>query len=79
MQSQLRRRNLVDLLTSNPYRDELDITDRQAEDLRDAQKEIEADLAKEIAKLRRESPQQTDLKAQALAKNTGRRANRRCF
>ena len=52
MQSQLRRRNLVDILSSDPYRSELKITKDQTLELREAQNEIEADLKKEIAKLR---------------------------
>ena len=55
IQSQLRRRNLVDILTSNPYRDELDITDEQSERLRETQAEIEADLEKQIARLRQQA------------------------
>lgn len=52
MQSQLRRRSLVDILTSDPLKSELVITDRQSDELRQEEKEIEEDLAREIAKLR---------------------------
>ncbi len=52
MQSQLRRRSLVDILTSDPLKTELDITDRQTAELRQEEQEIEEDLAREIAKLR---------------------------
>lgn len=51
-QSLLRRRSLVDLLTSNPLRDQLEISDRQADDLREAEEEVEREIQEEIAKLR---------------------------
>lgn len=51
-QSRLRRRSLVDLLTSNPLKDQLDISDRQADDLREVEEEIERELQEEIKKLR---------------------------
>ena len=54
-QSQLRYRSLAELLTSDPLREELKITDRQSDDLLAAEKEIEADLARKIAKLRAEA------------------------
>jgi hypothetical protein len=52
MQSQLKRRSLVDILTNDPLKSDLDITDQQSEQLREEEKEIEEDLAREIAKLR---------------------------
>ena len=52
MQSRLRHQSLVDLLTSNPIKADLEISDDQAESLRKAEKEIEAELQREIAKLR---------------------------
>ncbi len=52
MQSQLRRRSLVDILTSDPVKSDLEITDRQSQELRQAEREIEEDLRKQIAKLR---------------------------
>lgn len=55
MQSQLRRRTLGQLLTSDPVKTDLEITDPQAEKLLDAEKEIEKELEKEIAKLRAEA------------------------
>lgn len=55
LQSRLRQRSLVDLLTNDPLRSELEITDQQAEDLREEAKQIEEDLAKEIARLRSEA------------------------
>jgi hypothetical protein len=51
MQSFLRRRNLVDVLTSDPIKSDLKITDRQTEELREYQTEVLQDLQKEIAKL----------------------------
>lgn len=51
MQSQLRRRSLVEVLTSDPVKSDLEITDQQSDELREAEKEIQADLAREIAKL----------------------------
>ncbi len=51
-QSQLKRRGLVDLLTSDPLKSELEITDRQGGELRQAEKEIQEELAREIARLR---------------------------
>ena len=52
MQSQLRRRSLVEILTSDPLKSDLEITDNQSDELRLAEKEIEEDLQKQIAKLR---------------------------
>ncbi len=55
MQSQLKRRSLVDILTNDPLKSDLDITDQQSEQLREEEKEIEEDLAREIAKLREQA------------------------
>jgi len=52
MRSQLRRRSLVDILTSDPVKTKLEITDDQSTDLRDKEKEVEEELQREIAKLR---------------------------
>lgn len=54
-QSQLRYRGIVDLLTSEPMRAELEISAQQSRDLRVAEKEIEAELEEEIARLREEA------------------------
>jgi phage-related protein len=51
MQSLLRRRSLVDILTSDPIKSDLEITDRQSDELRDFEKQVQQDLQKEIAKL----------------------------
>ncbi len=51
-QSRLRRGSLVDLLTSNPLKDQLEITDRQVEKLRETEEELEIEIQEEIAKLR---------------------------
>lgn len=52
MQAQLQRRSLVQILTSNPLKSDLKITDEQSEALKIEEKQIEKDLEKEIAKLR---------------------------
>lgn len=52
MQSQLRRRSLVDLITSDPLKTELEVSDRQTRELRETEEEIEKELEEEIAKLR---------------------------
>ena len=54
-QSQLRRRSLADILTSEPLRSELEISDSQETELKESEKEIEKELAEEIAKLRAEA------------------------
>jgi len=51
MQSLLQRRSLVDVLTSDPVRSELEVTDQQSNELREFEKVVQEDLAKEIAKL----------------------------
>ena len=50
-QSLLRNRNFVEVLISDPMRSELDISDRQADALREEQEKIQEDLAKQIAEL----------------------------
>ncbi len=50
-QSRLRGRSFVELITSEPLKAELEITDEQSQELRDAEREIEAELQKEIAAL----------------------------
>ena len=50
--SQLKKRSLVQIITSEPMKSELEVTDEQARTLRMAEKEIEADLQKQIAELR---------------------------
>ena len=50
--NQLRYRSLVQILTSDPMKTELEINDKQSRDLKNAEKEIEAELEREIAKLR---------------------------
>jgi hypothetical protein len=51
MQSLLRRRSLVEVLTRDPIKSELEITEGQSDELRAFEKEVETDLAREIAKL----------------------------
>lgn len=51
MQALLRRRSLVDVLTSDPVRSDLEITEGQSKELKKFEKEVQKDLAKEIAKL----------------------------
>lgn len=53
MQSALRHRSLVDILTSDPVKSKLEVTNQQVEELRQTEKEIEEDILKEIAKLRK--------------------------
>lgn len=55
LQTQLRRRTLGQLLTSDPVKSDLEITDPQAEKLLDDEKEIEEELEKQIAKLQAEA------------------------
>ena len=52
MQSQMRRRTLVEVITNDPIKTELEITDDQAAELRRSEKEIDKQLVKDIAKLR---------------------------
>ena len=53
--SQLRWRSLVDLLTSRPLKNELEISEEQAEELREANREIEEELEAKIAELRKKA------------------------
>ncbi len=55
LQNQIRRRSLVEILTSDPVKTSLEITDEKAEVLREEEVRIREDLAKEIAKLREEA------------------------
>ena len=55
MQSTLRRRSLVDVLTSDPLKSKLEISDQQSSDLKTKEKEIEKELQREIAKLRKQA------------------------
>lgn len=55
MQSQLRRRSLVDVLTSDPIKSRLEITDDQSDELRQSEREIQQELARKIAKLQEEA------------------------
>lgn len=50
--SQLRSRSLADLLTSEPLKTELAISDEQSDELRETEKQIEEELARDIANLR---------------------------
>ena len=52
MQSLLRRKSVVEILTSDPVKTNLEITDDQSDDLKKKEKEIEEELQREIAKLR---------------------------
>ena len=56
-QSQLRRKSLVGILTSDPVKSNLEITDDQSEELREAEKEIAAEMEEEIKKLREKAKQ----------------------
>ena len=52
MQSQMRRLTLTEILTNDPVKTKLEITDDQVPELRKTEKEIEEELKEEIAKLR---------------------------
>lgn len=56
-QSELRRKSLVGILTSDPVKADLEITDEQTEELREAEKEIAAEMEEEIKKLREKAKQ----------------------
>lgn len=58
MQSLLRRRSLVDVLTNDPIKSKVKITDEQSDELREAEKEIAAELRQKIAKLQEEAREQ---------------------
>jgi hypothetical protein len=51
MQSLLQRRDLVQVLTADPIKSDLEITDEQSQELRDYQVQMQEDLQREIAKL----------------------------
>ncbi len=51
MQSLLQRRDLVQVLTADPIKSDLKITDEQSRELRDYQVQMQEDLQREIAKL----------------------------
>lgn len=55
MQAMLRRRGLVDVLTSHPIREDLDITEEQARMLRDAEEEIQLEMERKLEQLRQEA------------------------
>lgn len=50
--SQLQRQSIARLLTSDPVKSELEISDEQSEELLEAEEDIEAELEKEIEQLR---------------------------
>ncbi|MFK7768063.1 MAG: hypothetical protein AB8B55_12640 [Mariniblastus sp.] len=51
MQALLQQRGFVEVLTSNPVKSDLEITDQQSDELKEYEKIVQEDLAKEIAKL----------------------------
>ena len=51
-QSRLRNRSFIDVITSEPLKSELEISDEQSGELKQAEQEIEEELAREIAELR---------------------------
>ena len=55
LQRQLQFRRLVELLINAPLKEQLQIDDRQSEDLLEADREIQQELEKKIAELRREA------------------------
>ena len=57
-QSQLRRRSIVDIITSDPLKEDLEITEAQTTMLRKEEEKIEEEIQKKIAKLREEAREQ---------------------
>jgi hypothetical protein len=55
--SRLRQRSLVDVITSEPYRSQLEISDRQSAELRQAEREVLQELEREIQALREKARQ----------------------
>lgn len=53
--SQLQRKSIARLLTSDPIKSELEISEQQSAELLEAEENIEAELEKEIAQLREEA------------------------
>ena len=51
-QRQMRGGSLVDIITANPLKDELEISDEQVEQLRAAEEEVEEEIQRELLKLR---------------------------
>ena len=51
----MRRRTLVEIITNDPVKTELEISDDQASKLRRSEKEIEKQLEEDIAELRRKA------------------------
>ena len=56
-QTQMAKRSVVDVLTSEPVASELNLSDKQKADLRKAAHEIEQEFAREVAKLRTKAKQ----------------------
>jgi hypothetical protein len=52
-QSRLQKQSLARVLTSDPFKSELGITDFQSREIRQAEQEIEAELAAEYGELRK--------------------------
>ena len=55
LRAELRRSSLAEWLTRDPLRTELELTDEQARELRDSEREIEEALQRDIARLRRQA------------------------
>ena len=55
LQSKMKRQSLLDILTEDPVKTELEISDDQESELRKEEKKIEEELEKEIQKLRKEA------------------------
>lgn len=56
-QSQLRRRSLIEVLTSEPIKSRLEIGDKQSTDLKSAERRISDDLERQIQELRDQARQ----------------------
>jgi len=55
VQNQIRRRSIADVLTTDPLATKLKITDQQKQALKQAEREIEEELARQIEALRKQS------------------------
>lgn len=55
LRTELGRSSLADVLTRDPLRSELELTDEQVRELRESEREIEAQLERDIARLRRQA------------------------
>lgn len=57
-QTLLRNRSFVETITSEPFKTDLEISDDQSDELKQAEKDIERELQRKIAKLREEAQEE---------------------